>query len=128
MGELHPAVGRADSLLSSAIENGVPGAVVLVGRSGEVAHERAMGSADLAHHVPMHLDTTIRVGSITKQFTAAAIMKLEEAGALRVTDRLSRFLPGHARGDEIVLHRLLTHTSGVPNHTRKPGSWPGPLG
>src|SRR5690606_30536523 len=61
-----------------------------------------------------------RIGSVTKQFTAAAILKLQEEGKLSVDDKLSKYFPDFPRGDEVTLHHLLTHTSGIKSYTSKP--------
>ncbi len=66
------------------------------------------------------LDTKFRIGSITKQFTAAAILRLQEQGKLSVRDPLSKFIPDYPRGSEVTLHHLLTHTSGIHSYTGKP--------
>ena len=65
-------------------------------------------------------ETKFRIGSITKQFTAAAILKLAEDKKLAITDPLSKFFPDFPRGGEITLHHLLTHTSGIHSYTDKP--------
>ena len=75
----------------------------------------------MEQHAAVTTKTIFRIGSITKQFTAAAILKLEERGKLDVNDKLSKYIPDFPRGDEVALHHLLTHTSGIPNYTEKPG-------
>ena len=69
---------------------------------------------------PVTIDTKFRIGSITKQFTAAAILRLQEQGKLSVRDPLSKFIPDYPRGTEVTLHHLLTHTSGIHSYTSKP--------
>ena len=64
--------------------------------------------------------TRFRVGSITKQFTAAAILKLQEQGRLKVQDHLAKYIPDFPRGEQVTLHHLLTHTSGIHSYTEKP--------
>ena len=64
-------------------------------------------------------DTKFLIGSVTKQFTAAAILKLQEEGKLAVTDSLQKFFPDFPRGDEVTLHHLLTHTSGIHSYTNR---------
>ena len=78
------------------------------------------GMADLSHDVPITPTTKFRIGSVTKQFAAAAILKLQEDGKLNVTDKLSKFFPDFPRGDEVTIHHLLTHTSGIKSFTSKP--------
>ncbi|WP_141578846.1 serine hydrolase [Actinomadura sp. WMMA1423] len=93
-----------------------PGGTVVAARGGELVHCKGFGLADRAAGTPATCDTVYDVMSITKQFTAAAIVKLEMMGRLRTTDRISTFLgpvPPDKRG--ITLHHLLTHTAGLPN-------------
>lgn len=97
-----------------------PGATVLVAKGDEVLYEGAFGAADVSWRQPMTVDTRLRIGSISKQFTAAAILKLAEEGELEVQDPLSKFYPDYPRGDEITIHHLLTHTSGIPSYTSFP--------
>ena len=86
----------------------------LVAKGGTVLLRKGYGMADRENNVPYDADTTFEVGSITKQFTAAAILKLEMQGKLHVEDPISRFFPT-APDDKkaITLHQLLTHTSGL---------------
>jgi CubicO group peptidase (beta-lactamase class C family) len=97
-----------------------PGVAVLVARDGKVLFSRGFGMADLGHDVAISPTTKFRIGSITKQFTAAAILKLQEEGRLSVDDKLSKFIPDYPRGDEVTVHHLLTHTSGIKSFTSKP--------
>ena len=81
------------------------------------------GFADRKNYKPITPETKFRIGSITKQFTASAILLLQEQGKLRVEDRLTKFIPDYPRGDEVTLHHLLTHTSGIHNYTSKSEFW-----
>lgn len=94
---------------------------MLVARGGRVLYTRAIGMADTEAQVPVTPETTFRIGSITKPFTAAAILKLRDQGVLDLRDPLSRFLPDFPRGDEVTLYQLLTHSSGIYDYTRQPG-------
>ncbi|MEQ1893466.1 MAG: serine hydrolase domain-containing protein [Planctomycetota bacterium] len=103
-----------------------PGAVglsVAVGRGEELVYERAQGFADLEFTANADPETMFRIGSVTKQFTAAAIMKLSERGKLSVDDPLAKFLPDYPRAGDITLRHLLTHTGGVPNYTDLGKKW-----
>jgi CubicO group peptidase (beta-lactamase class C family) len=71
--------------------------------------------------VPVIPRTIFRIASVTKQFTASAILKLQEEGKLSVNDTLSKYIPGFPLGDEVTLRHLLTHTSGIHSYTEKPG-------
>ncbi len=94
---------------------------VLVSREGKIIYEKAVGLADLEHRTTATPDTKFRIGSITKQFTAAAILRLAEKEKLSLDDPLTRFFPGFPGGEKISVRRLLTHTSGLHSYTDKPG-------
>jgi CubicO group peptidase (beta-lactamase class C family) len=108
---------KAEALLSGLIETNDPGLVVLVAQDGKILFQRGYGMADMEHHVPVTPQTIFRIASITKQFTAAAILKLQEERKLSINDKLSKFIPDFPRGDEVTLRHLLTHTSGIHNYT-----------
>ena len=97
-----------------------PGVAVLVARDGKIVFQGGFGFADLEKKTPVTPETKFRIGSISKQFTAAAILKLAEEKKLAVTDPLSKFFPDFPRGGEVTLHHLLTHTSGIHSYTDKP--------
>lgn len=106
---------RLDRYLTDAAEAGFSGSI-LVARKGEVVLYKGYGLADRARKTPITRDTVFDIGSITKQFTAAAILKLEMQGKLRVTDPISRFFRDvPADKQAITLHHLLTHTAGLPD-------------
>lgn len=87
---------------------------VLVARNNQVLLHKGYGLCDRSRKAPCTTDTVHDIGSVTKQFTAAAILKLEEAGKLRVEDPLSKHLQGVPEDKAgITLHHLLTHTSGL---------------
>jgi CubicO group peptidase (beta-lactamase class C family) len=71
--------------------------------------------ANFEHNVPNTPQTKFRIGSLTKQFTATAIMQLIEKGLLELQDTLEQYLPDYLHKSEITIHQLLTHTSGIPN-------------
>jgi CubicO group peptidase (beta-lactamase class C family) len=112
---------EADALFASLIKADDAGAGVVVAQNGKILFEKGYGLADLEHHAAVTTETKFRIGSITKQFTAAAILKLQEEGKLSVNDKLSKYIPDFPRGDEVTLHHLLTHTSGIHSYTSKPG-------
>ena len=87
--------------------------VVLVTRHDTVLLKQAYGLADYEWAVPNTPDTRFSLASITKQFTAVAILQLAERGQLRLSDKLSAFIPGFPNGNNITLHMLLTHTAGL---------------
>src|SRR5438309_3115358 len=94
---------------------------VLVARGGEVLLSKGYGSANLEWEIPDSPSTKFRLGSVTKQFTAASILLLEERGKLKVDDPVKKYLPGApAAWDKVTVFHLLTHTSGIPSFTGFP--------
>jgi CubicO group peptidase (beta-lactamase class C family) len=105
--------GRLDAQMTKSAADGFSG-VLLVARDGQIAISKGYGFADLKNKVPFTSETVFDVGSITKQFTAAAIMRLASDGKLSVDDRLEKFFPEvPADKRAITVHHLLTHGSGL---------------
>ena len=112
---------RADALMSRQLKKKThPGFSVLVSREGKVLFSKAYGMADVKGKKANTPDTTFRIGSITKQFTAAAILVLQERDKLSVQDSLAKYYPEWPNGKNITLHHLLTHTSGIYSYTSNP--------
>jgi D-alanyl-D-alanine carboxypeptidase len=108
----------ADTLLGKNYPPNAPGAVAIVVKDGRPVFRRAYGLADLEFGVLLDPDMVFRVGSITKQFTAAAILQLVDQGKLTLGDDVTKYVEGYdAGGHRVTLEQLLTHTSGVPNYT-----------
>ena len=113
---------KADSLLNEAYAATGPGAAVIVTENGKTVYAAGRGMADIDRKVPITPATHFRLGSITKQFTAAAILRLAEQGKLSLDDPLSKFVPGYpAPGGSATVRQLLNHTSGVMPYTNIPG-------
>jgi CubicO group peptidase (beta-lactamase class C family) len=94
---------------------------VLVARDGKVILTKGYGSANLEWNVPNSPASKFRLGSITKQFTAASILLLEERGKLKVEDPVKKYMPdAPAAWDKVTIFHLLTHTSGIPSFTGFP--------
>jgi CubicO group peptidase (beta-lactamase class C family) len=108
-----------DALCRDIVREDGPGAAVLVAQNGNILFQRGYGLANVEHRVPVTPATKFRIGSISKQFVAAGILKLQEEGKLSLDDRLSKFIPDYPRGDEVTLHHLLRHTSGIRSYTGK---------
>jgi len=108
-----------DGFYNSLNEKHYPGIAVLVAQDGKVLYKKGFGYANIKDQVPVTPDTKFRIGSVTKQFTASAILKLQENNLLSVNDKLSKFIPDFPRGDEVTIHQLLTHTSGIHSYTGK---------
>jgi CubicO group peptidase (beta-lactamase class C family) len=89
------------------------GGAVLVVKDDKVLLKKAYGLADLEWNTPNTVDTKFSLASVSKQFTAAAILQLAERGKLSLDDKLSKFLPDFPKGDRVSIHMLLTHTSGL---------------
>lgn len=117
-----PPESRAmDDLLLKVFKPDQPGAAVIAVRKGKVLLRKGYGLADLEFGIPIEPDMVFRIGSVTKQFTAAAILMLEEQGKLSVTDPITRFLPDYpTQGRQITIEHLLTHTSGIRSYTSMP--------
>jgi CubicO group peptidase (beta-lactamase class C family) len=110
----------ADAVFNAVFKGDSPGASVLVAKDGKIIYQKGFGHADIGNRVLFTIDTKSRIGSITKQFIASAILKLQEEGKISVNDKLSKFIPDFPRGDEVTIHHLLTHTSGIHSFTSKP--------
>ncbi|MBO4688418.1 MAG: beta-lactamase family protein [Clostridiales bacterium] len=104
--------GEAEEYLSSKTFDGV----VLVADQDQVVWTYAAGMADRENNVMNTMNTVFEFGSITKQFTAVAIMQLVEAGKLKTDDTLDKYLPEYSHAKEITIHQLLNMTSGIPDY------------
>lgn len=110
-GDVHQ---RLDAYLQSLADQGFAG-VVLMARGGDVIFHEAYGLADQMAGREMANDSVFTVGSISKPFTAVAVLKMEEAGRLRVDDPISKYFEGvPADQQDVTLHHLLTHSAGFP--------------
>ena len=117
---LEPAVeARLDHLFTEAYPADGPGATVIVTREGTPLYRKAYGMADLELGVPMQPDNVLRIGSITKQFTAVLVMMMVEEGKLSLDDPLVEHFPDYpaAQAEGVTVHHLLTHTSGLKSYT-----------
>jgi len=90
---------------------------ILIAKRGQVLVNKGYGYASYGFEVNNNPQTKFRIGSLTKGFTAVAIMQLVENNKLKLNDRLIKFIPDYSRGNEITIKHLLTNTSGIPNHT-----------
>lgn len=111
----------AEALLEPYLQSGLFSGTILVAKDGKPVLRRAYGLANREWNVPNTLDTHFRIGSLSKAFTAAAILKLAEAGKLGLDDCIHQFVPGApASWDRVTLRHLLGHTSGIINYTALP--------
>jgi len=97
-------------------DTGVPSASIAIVQNGEITYLRAYGDARLDPRTPATSSMRYSVGSISKQFTAAAILLLAEDGKLSLDDPVSRFVPNLTRGNEVTIRQLLSHTSGYQDY------------
>ena len=110
--------GLVDPLATSAMkQQNIPGMTVALAKDGTMLYANAYGDADTATASSTQISTIFEIGSVTKQFTAALIMKLQEQGALHVDDSIQLYLPDYPFPPAITLRMLLNHTSGLPNYT-----------
>jgi D-alanyl-D-alanine carboxypeptidase len=112
-----PLAARVDSIVRQVLQStGVPSASVAVVQDGRIAYAQAYGSARLEPVVPARPDMRYSIGSISKQFAAAAILLLQQDGKLSLDDPVSRFLPDLTRAREVTIRQLLSHTSGYQDY------------
>jgi CubicO group peptidase (beta-lactamase class C family) len=111
---------RVDSILTAYTAKNMFNGSVLVAKSGKVLLSKGYGYASFEFGIANKPETKFKLGSVTKQFTAMAIMILEEQGKLSVTDPVSKFIPDYPHGNKITIHQLLNHTSGVSSITANP--------
>lgn len=114
-----PLVAEMEAFLQAHADHRQFMGSVMVVRDGETLLNLGYGMADLAQEFPNIPQTRFRIGSLTKQFTAAAILQLQERGMLDVQAPVQTYLPDYPN-DTITLHHLLTHTAGLPNLTSTP--------
>lgn len=113
-----PLSAQIDTIFSSRIQAGEPGAAVLVQKDGKILFEKGYGVRDLRTQSKIDPETNFRLASFTKQFTAMAIMLLVHDGKLHYADRLGTIFPEFpAYGKDITILNLLNHTSGLPDYS-----------
>jgi len=116
---LRPSLAsQVDTFLTHEVEAEQFSGSVLIARAGKVLFSQGYSLADWDQHVPNTPQTEFRIGSLTKQFTAMAILLLQERGKLHVQDHICLYVPHCPTAwQPITIHHLLTHTSGIPNYT-----------
>jgi CubicO group peptidase (beta-lactamase class C family) len=123
-GQAQPAdfAARADAIVAASYPADQPGAAVIVTRGGRTIYARGRGLADLESGRAITPDTVFRLGSITKQFTAAIVLQLVSEGKISLDDPVSRFFPDFPQpGATATVRQLLNHTSGIQSYTAIPG-------
>jgi CubicO group peptidase (beta-lactamase class C family) len=120
-----PLTARVDSLLAAAVDAGEAASVsVAVARGDRVVYANAFGAATLAPRRPATERTVYRIGALTAQFTAAAVLQLADAGRLSVDDEITRHLPAFpTQGRRVLVRQLLAPTSGIADYTTLGAKW-----
>lgn len=115
------ALNEIEAFLTQTYPAGRPGASIVIMEKGEIVHQAGYGLANVELGVPITNNSVFRIGSVTKQFTAAGIMLLEQRGALSTSDPIEKYLPDYpTHGHVITIDNLLTHTSGIMSYTNIP--------
>jgi D-alanyl-D-alanine carboxypeptidase len=108
---------RVDAIAAQVLEQrGVPSASVAVLKGGKLVYTHAYGLAQLEPAVAATPEMRYSIGSVSKQFTAAAILILQEQGKLSLNDAVGKYIPGLTRGDEVTIRQILSHTSGYQDY------------
>jgi len=110
---------KIDGLLKNYYDYGQFNGSVLVAEKGKVVYAKGFGMANMEWAIPNQPDTKFRIGSVTKQFTAALILQLVAEGKIKLDGKLSEYLPDYRQdtGSKVTVHQLLNHTSGIPSYT-----------
>lgn len=112
---------NADKIMAKAVTEGGAGVSVVVTENGKTAYRAERGYANIEGKIAIAPDTSFRFASITKQFTAAAIMKLVDQGKVSLDDPLTKYLPDYpGPGGAATVRQLLNHTSGIMPYTQIP--------
>jgi len=108
---------EVDAIVGEYVSSGSPGLALLLARDDEILVQRGYGLADVEERVPVTAGTCFIIASVSKQFTAAAVMLLRLEGKLEYDEPISRFFPGFPSWkDRITIRHMLTHTSGIPDY------------
>ncbi len=115
---IDPALrARVDAIAAGVLEQlGVPSASVAVVQGGKIVYTHGYGMAHIDPDKPATPEMRYSIGSISKQFTAAAILLLQEQGKLSLDDAVGKYVPGLTRGDEVTIRQILSHTSGYQDY------------
>jgi CubicO group peptidase (beta-lactamase class C family) len=104
---------QVNKLFGCTINNALPGASVVVIQNGKIVLNKGYGLANIEQNKPNTPETVFRLGSVTKQFTAMAILRLYDKRILEINDYVEKYFPGTLNGNKITIKHLLTHTSGI---------------
>ena len=114
----------ADSLFNSNVDsNIIAGASLIIFKKGKVLLNKKYGLSSIELQTPMPENALFEIGSVTKQFTSAAIMKLVESGKLNLNDDFTKYVDFDTQGKRVTINNLLYHTSGIASYTNLPEFW-----
>lgn len=110
---------KIDELLNKYHEYSQLNGSVLVAENGKVVYKKGFGFANFEWEISNQPDTKFRLASVTKQFTAMLVLQLVEEGKLKLEGKLFDYLPYYRKdvGEQVTIHQLLNHTSGIPSYT-----------
>ncbi len=114
---------KIESLIEKAVKLNRFNGTVLVSKKGKIIYEKAYGYQYIEKNILNSPNTIYQIGSITKEFTAAVVLKLIENHQLSLDEKLSNYFPDFVRGNEITIKHLLTHTSGIYEILRDPNAF-----
>ncbi|MBV9972414.1 MAG: beta-lactamase family protein [Candidatus Eremiobacteraeota bacterium] len=116
---LSPAgAARVDATVQQAMDTyRIPGGEIAIVSNGNIIYRRGYGVRNITSERPVNATTRFEIGSITKQFTAVAIMQLVEDGRLSLDDRLVKFIGSYPAANDVTIRQLLWQTTGIPNYT-----------
>jgi CubicO group peptidase (beta-lactamase class C family) len=116
------SVKKIDGLLKQYYDYGQFNGSILVAEKGKIIYEKGFGRANMEWAIPNQPDTKFRIGSVTKQFTAALVLQLVEEGKIKLDGKIADYLPDYRKdtGGKVTIHQLLNHTSGIPSYTSRP--------
>jgi len=112
---------KVDAYVQPFVEGNNFSGTILIAKGGTILVDKGYGLANYELLVRNTPRTRFHIASVSKSFTAVAILMLQERGLLNVADPLSKFIPEYPGGHKITIHHLLTHTSGIPNVNNLPG-------
>jgi CubicO group peptidase (beta-lactamase class C family) len=115
-----PNKSRFDEYAEAYVRNGDFSGSILVAKDGHILFQKSYGMANYEWRIPNSERTKFHVASVTKTFTAAAILRLEQEGKLKRSDPLSKYVPDFLNGDRITIEQMLSHTSGLPDYYSLP--------
>jgi CubicO group peptidase (beta-lactamase class C family) len=119
-------VKQIDGLMKQYYDYGQFNGSILVAEKGKIIYEKGFGMANMEWAIPNQPDTKFRIGSVTKQFTAALILQLVAEGKIKLDGKISDYLTDYRKdtGEKVTIHQLLNHTSGIPSYTSRPDFFP----